>query len=116
MLTALSVPIVKLSGARGTLLVLTLNNLPPPFSFFGSPKGMPPKKEKKQGVGRSTMFTSKGKEVFRPDDKGHSAKQKTQAIYPDILLVLILSWQRFRLCLYLLFYLKTAIFIYMWDV
>ncbi|MDX9914129.1 MAG: hypothetical protein RBS77_06135, partial [Candidatus Moranbacteria bacterium] len=65
--------------------------LPPPFSFFGSPKGMPPKKEKNRGSAGQLCLPPKEEEVFRPDDKGHSAKQKTQAIYPDILLVLIVE-------------------------
>jgi len=91
MLTALSVPIVKLRG--GSRHTSSLNSHLPatPVFFFRLPQGDAAKKRKKQGVGRSTMFTSKGKEVFRPDDKGHSAKQKTQAVYPDILLVFIVE-------------------------
>jgi len=91
MLTALSVPIVKLRGARGTLLVLTLNNLPPPFSFFGSPKGMPPKKEKNRGSAGQLCLPPKEKRFLGPTIRGHSANQKTQAIYPDILLVFIVE-------------------------
>lgn len=78
-------------GLQGTLLVLTLNNLPPPFSFFGSPTGMPPKKEKSRGSAGQLCLPPKEQEVFWSDDKDHSAKQKTQAIYPDILLVFIVE-------------------------
>jgi hypothetical protein len=52
---------------------------------------MPPKKEKNRGSAGQLCLPPKEEEVFRPDDKGHSAKQKTQAIYPDILLVLIVE-------------------------
>jgi len=55
---------------------------------------MPPKKEKKQRDGRSKyVLPLKGTKgvilgLMRID---HSAKQKTQAVYPDILLVLIVE-------------------------
>jgi len=51
---------------------------------------MPPKKEKTGGRSVDYVYLQR-KKVFWPDDIGHSAKQKTQAIYPDILLVFIVE-------------------------
>lgn len=90
MLTALSVPIVKLIGLQGTLLRLKSHLPSAPIFFFRLPQGDTAKKRKKRGAtGQNMFYPSKEQKgvilgLMRID---HSAKQKTQAIYPDILLV-----------------------------
>lgn len=56
MLTALSVPIVKLIGLQGTLLRLKSHLPTAPIFFFRLPEGIPPKKEKNEGVTGQNMF------------------------------------------------------------
>lgn len=56
MLTALSVPIVKLIGLQGTLLRLKSHLPTAPIFFFRLPQGDAAKKRKKRGATGQNMF------------------------------------------------------------